>query len=78
MKTIRLGSATGWALDRFGQAEDLVKKGNLQYICFESMSEITMSAAQVKKIENPNIPGYDPYLKERLKPIIKELLLFTM
>ena len=36
------------------------------------MSEITMSAAQVKKIENPNIPGYDPYLKERLKPIIKE------
>jgi len=72
MKTIRLGSATGWALDRFDQAEDLVKKGNLQYICFESMSEITMSATQIKKVKKPNIPGYDPYLEERLKPIMKE------
>jgi hypothetical protein len=39
MKSVRLGSATGWARDRFNHAEDLVKNGNLNYICFETMSE---------------------------------------
>lgn len=72
MPTIRLGAATSWSRDRFGPAEDLVKRGELQYLCFDSMSEVTMSEAQVKKIENPSIPGYDPYLEDRLSPIIKE------
>jgi len=69
---MRLGAATSWSRDRFGPAEDLVKRGELQYLCFDSMSEVTMSEAQVKKIENPSIPGYDPYLEDRLSPIIKE------
>ena len=72
MPTIRLGSATAWSRDRFGPAEDLVKRGKLHYLCFDSMSEVTMSEAQVKKIENPDAPGYDPYLEDRLSPIIKE------
>ena len=71
MHTVRIGAATGWSRDRFGQAEDLVKNGELQYICFETMSEITQSEAQVRKIENPNIPGYDPYLEDRLRPVIR-------
>lgn len=72
MPIMRLGAATSWSRDRFGPAEDLVKRGELQYLCFDSMSEVTMSEAQVKKIENPSIPGYDPYLEDRLSPIIKE------
>ncbi|UOR13703.1 acyclic terpene utilization AtuA family protein [Halobacillus amylolyticus] len=72
MKKIKLGAATGWSRDRFGPAEDLVKHGNLDYLCFESMSEVTMSEAQVKKVDDPNTSGYDPYLVDRLGPILKE------
>ena len=71
MKTIRLGAATGWSRDKFDAAEDLVEHGNINYLCFDSMSEITMSAAQVSKIEKPNLPGYDPYLESRMTPILK-------
>ena len=72
MPIIRLGAATAWSRDRFGPGEDLVKRGELQYLCFECMSEVTMSEAQVRKIETPNIPGYDPYLEDRLNPVIKD------
>ncbi len=72
MKTIRLGSAAGWSRDRFEPALELVRRGNLDYLCFDSMSEITMSMAQVARMENAAIPPYDPYLEERLSPILKE------
>lgn len=71
MKTIRIGSATGWSRDRFEPAGELVADGNLDYICFECMSEITMSAAQVSRIEHPGQEGYDPYLEKRFKPILR-------
>jgi hypothetical protein len=35
------------------------------------MSEVTMSAAQVKKMGTADTPGYDPYLEDRMTPIIK-------
>lgn len=72
MVDVRLGAATGWSRDRFGPAEELVSNGCLDYLCFDSMSEVTMSEAQVKRISDPNTPGYDPYLGARLSPIIRE------
>lgn len=71
MKRIRLGSATGWARDRFEPAEALVRNGALNYLCFDSMSEVTMSAAQVARMENGATVPYDPYLEARMRPIIK-------
>jgi hypothetical protein len=68
---VRLASATAWSRDRFGPAEDLVERGQIDYLCFESMSEVTMSAAQVALTENAALPGYDPYLESRLEPILK-------
>ena len=72
MKSIRLGSATGWSRDRFEPAHDLLTLGNVQYLCFDAMSEVTMSAAQVSMLERPGNPGYDPYLARRMAPILKE------
>jgi hypothetical protein len=72
MVSVRLGAATGWSRDRFGPAEELTSRGDLNYLCFEAMSELTMSEAQVKKISTPDEPGYDPYLEARLSPIIAE------
>lgn len=71
-KVIRLGCATGWARDRFEPAADLVARGQLDYLCFDSMSEVTMSAAQVAMLEQSDVPPYDPYLELRLAPILKD------
>ncbi|MDH3462557.1 MAG: DUF1446 domain-containing protein [Acidimicrobiia bacterium] len=68
---IRLGCATGWARDRFEPASVLARTGNLDYLCFETMSEVTMSAAQVARLGDPSLPGFDPYLLERLVPVME-------
>ena len=70
MKSVRLGSATGWSRDRFEPAEDLLREGKLDYLCFDSMSEVTMSAAQVARMESADVPPYDPYLEPRLEPLL--------
>lgn len=70
-KPIRLGSATAWSRDRFGPAEALAERGELDYLCFESMSEITMSAAQAARQDGHGSLPYDPYLIDRLGPILK-------
>ncbi len=70
-KKIRLGSATAWSRDRFGPAEALVERGELDYICFESMSEVTMSAVQTARQDGHSTLPYDPYLIDRLGPILK-------
>ena len=70
-RTIRLGAATGWARDRFEPALDLVQRGNIDYLCFDSMSEVTMSAAQVARMDGDEVPPYDPYLEARLEPLLR-------
>src|SRR5690606_17100979 len=72
MKTIRLGCGSAWARDRFEHAVDLVEHGNIDYLCFDSMSEVTMSAAQVAMMENASTVPYDPYLVERMRPILSD------
>lgn len=71
-RKIRLGCATAWARDRFEPALDLVRRGNIDYLCFESMSEVTMSAHQVACSANPRLSAFDPYLRPRLDPLLKE------
>jgi hypothetical protein len=71
-KAVRLGSATAWSRDRFEPASDLVARGRVDYLCFDSMSEVTMSAAQVARMQDASIPPYDPYLVARMKPILTD------
>ncbi|MGH3096154.1 MAG: acyclic terpene utilization AtuA family protein [Streptosporangiales bacterium] len=72
MTDVRLGAATAWSRDRFGPATDLARRGRLDYLCFESMSELTMSEAQMKKSTSPDKPSYDPYLEARLAPVLRD------
>ena len=69
---MRIGCATAWSGDRFGPAHDLVERGRLDYLFFDSMSEATMSGAQIRRAEQPGLPGYDPYLERRLRPLLGE------
>jgi hypothetical protein len=53
-------------------ASILVERGELDYLFFESMSEATMSGAQIRIGADPTTPGYDPFLDLRLRPILKQ------
>ena len=50
---------------------ELIEKGEINYLCFDSMSEVTMSIAQASLDTNPGLPGYDPYLPARMEPILR-------
>ena len=54
MKKVRIGHATAYARDRFTHATDLVSRGNINYICFETMSEVTMSSTKVANYGKKN------------------------
>jgi len=69
-RSVRLGSATAWSRDRFEPALDLVERGKVDYLCFETMSEVTMSAAQVARLDADSTAAYDPYLVARLEPVL--------
>jgi Acyclic terpene utilisation family protein AtuA len=69
--TVRIGCGAGWSRDRFGPAEELVSRGELDYLFLDAMSEITMSAHQVARRADPELPGWDPYLLKRLAPLLE-------
>lgn len=74
MRTIRIGAGSAWAGDRIEPAGDLATRGDLDYLCFETMAEVTMSNAQMRKRREPGFPGHDPYLGERLDVVLPACL----
>lgn len=70
-KKVRIGSASAWSRDRFEPAEDLIARGNIQYLGFDAMSEVTMSALQMARMDNDKLPPYDPNLEIRMEPLLK-------
>lgn len=69
-KTIRIGAGSAWWGDRVEPARLNAEKGDLDYLCFETMAEATISAAQVRARRDPSFPGYDTYLDERMKAVL--------
>ncbi|MEE3101922.1 MAG: acyclic terpene utilization AtuA family protein [Pseudomonadota bacterium] len=70
MKTIRIGSGSAWMGDRVEPARWSAERGRLDYMCFETMAEVTISMAQVRKAEDPNAIGWDPYLDDRMEAVL--------
>ncbi len=69
-KTIRVGSGAAWWGDRVEPAKLNAEQGQLDYLCFETMAEATVSAAQVRSRRDPTFPGYDTYLDERMRAVL--------
>ncbi|PLC51610.1 ABC transporter substrate-binding protein [Pollutimonas subterranea] len=69
-KTIRIGSGAAWWGDRVEPAALNAEQGKLDYLCFETMAEATVSAAQVRSRRDPSFPGYDTYLDERMRAVL--------
>jgi hypothetical protein len=69
-KTIRIGSGAAWWGDRVEPAAMNAEHGKLDYLCFETMAEATVSAAQVRARRDPAFPGYDTYLDDRMRAVL--------
>jgi hypothetical protein len=70
MADLRIGSGSAWWGDRIEPARLNAEKGDLDYLCFETMAEATISAAQVRKRRDPSFPGYDTYLDDRMQAVL--------
>ncbi|CAN5461247.1 DUF1446 domain-containing protein [soil metagenome] len=68
--TIRIGSGAAWWGDRVEPAILNAERGQLDYLCFETMAEATVSAAQVRSRRDPSFPGYDTYLDDRIRGVL--------
>ena len=62
---LRIGTGSGWWGDRISPAAQVAEKGDLDYLCFETMAEATVSTAQVRRRRDPDFGGYDTYLEDR-------------
>ena len=69
-KAIRIGAGSAWWGDRIEPAALNAERGDLDYLCFETMAEATVSAAQVRKRRDPGFPGYDTYLDDRMRAVL--------
>jgi hypothetical protein len=69
-RVLRIGAGSAWWGDRIEPAALNATKGDLDYLCFETMAEATISAAQVRARRDPSFPGYDTYLDDRMKAVL--------
>lgn len=68
--TLRIGAGSAWWGDRIEPARWNAERGDLDYLCFETMAEATVSAAQVRARRDPSFPGYDTYLDDRMQAVL--------
>ena len=71
---IRVGAGSAWWGDRIEPAALNAMQGNLDDLCFETMAEATISAAQVRARRDPTFPGYDTYLDDRMQAVLPACL----
>jgi hypothetical protein len=69
-ETIRIGAGAAWWGDRVEPAKLNAERGELDYLCFETMAEATVSAAQVRARRDPSFEGYDTYLDDRMQAVL--------
>jgi hypothetical protein len=69
MKQIRLGSGSGFWGDGFDPAMEVLEKGQLDYLCFDFLAELTMALLQRQKLKNPNA-GFIPDAVQFMKAMM--------
>ncbi len=69
-RVIRIGAGSAWWGDRIEPAALNAERGELDYLCFETMAEATVSAAQVRARRDPSFPGYDTWLDDRMRAVL--------
>lgn len=74
MKTVRIGGGAACAEDRVDHAVDMIERGNLDFVIFDSLSENELSQVTIKKLQDPTLPGYDLQLEKRMTQVLPAVL----
>lgn len=69
MKKVRIGSGAGYSGDRLEPALEVIEKGNLDYVIFETLAERTIAIAQQSKLKDPT-KGYNGLLEYRMENVL--------
>ncbi len=75
MKKIRLGAGSAYWGDLLEPAVELADKGELDYLCFDHLSELTLAVLQRQKAKDPNegyIKDIEPWLEATLPQARKQ------
>jgi len=69
--TVRIGCGSGGADDRREDAIEMVKNGDIEYLCCDRLAERTLANAKIRMLEDPTV-GYNKQLEPWFRAVIPE------
>ncbi len=70
-KHIRIGAGMGYYGDTILPAVEIAKRGNVQYICFDDLAELTMAILEKDRKKDPTM-GYTKDISQTMKLLLPE------
>jgi hypothetical protein len=67
---VRIGGGSAGAEERIDAAVELAEKGKLDYLCFDSLSEVELSTIAIATRDDDSAKGYDAFAEERMTQVL--------
>ena len=71
---VRVGGGSAGAEERIDAAVELAEKGELDYLCFDSLSEVELSSIAIAMRHDPATLGYDVFAEAKMSEVLPAAL----